>query len=64
MKLDLNWRPKTVGENVAYYSVCMLLAASCWFHSGIFGEVMTALAAAIVLAVAGLMVAGRVICRA
>jgi uncharacterized membrane protein len=64
MKMKLNDRPKTLGQNVAYSSTCLLLAASCWVHSGVFGEVMTAAAAVIVLAVAGLMLAGRGSCRA
>jgi hypothetical protein len=62
--MKLNGEAKTIGQNVVYYSICLLLVASCWFHSGIVGEVMTAVAAGIVVAVVGLMLSRRVICRA
>jgi hypothetical protein len=62
MMMNLNDRPKTLGQNLAYYSTCLVLAASCCFHSGILGEVMTAVAAVIVLAVAGLMLSRRGSC--
>ena len=58
--MTLNSRPKTLAQNVAYYSACMLLAASCWFHTGRYGGAMTAVAGVMV----GLMLSRRVICRA
>lgn len=61
--MNLNDRPKTIGQKVAYYSICLLLISPMWFHSGIFSKVMTAVAAAIVVAVAGLVLRRRVICR-
>jgi hypothetical protein len=60
MKLNLNSSPKTLGQNVLYYSLCMLLATSCWFHTGRFGVAMTTVAAMIV----GFMLRGRVRCQA
>jgi hypothetical protein len=64
MRLNLNFRPRTVGQHAVYYSVCVLLASPCWSPSGVFGKVMMGVDAVIVLAVAGLMVAGRSRCRA
>ena len=60
MKLNWNSKPQTHGQNVAYYSVCMLLAASCWFHTGRYGAAMTAVAGVMV----GFMLSRRVLCRA
>ncbi len=60
-KMKLNFEPKGLAQNVVYYSICLLLLASCCFHSGIFGEVM---AAVIVVAVVGLMLTGRGSCGA
>jgi hypothetical protein len=33
--MNLNDRPKTIGQKVAYYSICLLLISPMWFHSGI-----------------------------
>jgi hypothetical protein len=38
----------------------MLLAASCWFHTGRYGAAMTAVAGVMV----GFMLSRRVLCRA
>jgi hypothetical protein len=60
MRLNLSSRPKTLAQNVAYYSVCLLLTTSCWFNTGRFGVAMTAAAGMVV----GFMLSRRVICRA
>jgi hypothetical protein len=62
--MKLNSRPKTLAQNVFYYSLCLLLAASCWLHSRWFADGMTAVAAVIVVAVGGLILSGRGSCRA
>jgi hypothetical protein len=62
MKLDLNWKPKTIGEQVVFYSLCLLLLSPILLHSRMLFDAMTAVAAVIVVGVAGLVFTGRGSC--
>jgi hypothetical protein len=62
-KMKLNFEPKGLAQNVVYYSICLLLVASMWFHSRWLVDGMTVVAAVFVVAVAGLMLAARGSCR-
>ena len=63
MRLNFDFRPRTVGQNIAYYAFCLLLASPCWYSSGVFGRVMTGVDAAIVLVAAGVVLGGCGSCR-
>jgi CHASE2 domain-containing sensor protein len=62
MKVNLNWKPRTLGEHVVFYSFCLLLVSPIWFHSRVFIDVTTAVAALIVVVVAGMILMRRGAC--
>jgi len=61
--MKLNVRPKTLAQNVLYYSTLALLAMPWGSHSQGFGYGMTVRIALIVMAAAGFMLSGRGSCR-
>jgi hypothetical protein len=61
--MKLNVRPKTLAQNVLYYSTLALLATPWGSHSQWFGYGMTVRIALIVMVAAAFMLTGRGSCR-
>jgi hypothetical protein len=49
------YSPKTLPQYVFYYSLCLLLVTPAFFHHGLFVDVMTAVDALVVVAVAAMV---------
>jgi hypothetical protein len=62
MKLNLNWKPRTVGEHVVFYSLCLLLVSPIWLHSRVLMDAMIVVSAVLVLGVVGLVLTRRGTC--
>ena len=61
--MKLNVRPKTLAQNVLYYSTLALLAMPWGGHSQWFGQGITFRITLIALAAMGFMLSGRGSCR-
>jgi len=61
--MKLNVRPKTIAQNVLYYSTLALLAMPWGSHSQWFGHGMAVRVALIMMVAAGFMLSGRGSCR-
>jgi len=62
MRVNLKWKPKTLGERLVFYSFCLLLVSPIWLHSRVLLDGMIAVSAVIVVGVVGLLVMRRGAC--
>ena len=62
--MKLNFKPKTVVQNVLYYSILALLATPWGGHSRWSGQELTVRVALILMVAAGFVMSGRGSCRA
>jgi len=63
-EMKLNIRPKTLAQNVLYYSILALLAMPWGSHSRWSGDELTIRVALILMVSAGFALSGRGSCRA
>jgi hypothetical protein len=63
-EMRLNVRPKTIAQNVLYYSALALLAMPWGSHSQLFGHGLAVRIVLILMVAAGFVLSGRGSCRA